>query len=66
MIDLPLGSLRHLLRPNRDARRDGQPQVKVSDVILGVLLVTAFLVLLVEGVTNLFQAIQTGSQGPLQ
>ena len=66
MIDLPLASLRHLLRPSRHKRRDGQPQVKISDVIFGFLLLTAILVLLVEGAANLFQAMQAGSQGPLQ
>jgi hypothetical protein len=66
MINLPLGNLCHLLRPSRHSRRDGQPQVKVSDVIFGVLLLTAILVLFVEGAANLASALQAGSQGPLQ
>jgi hypothetical protein len=67
MIDLPLTSLRHLLRPSCHKRRDGQPQViKISNVIFGFLLLTAILVLLVEGGANLFQTIQAGRKGPLQ
>ena len=67
MSDLPLASLRHLLRPSRQQDGEmGNRSVKASDVIFGFLLLTAILVLLVEGAANLFPAIQAGSQGPLQ
>ena len=66
LSDLHLGSLRHLLRPCDPTSRGGLLPVKVSDLILGTMIITAILVLLIEGASYLASALQTGNPGFIQ
>ena len=64
LSDFPLGSLRHLLGPCDHGSRGG-PQVKVSDIILGVVIVFTILVLLIEGTAYLASALEAGNPGSI-
>lgn len=66
MAHYPLDSLRHLLHPRANMARDQRKQFRVSDIILGVLLLVAALVLLVEGISYLVSAMQVENLGSLK